>query len=102
MSTVSALPATGSGGTSGCGISGPTPQDPFNGLLGVDEMFRHVHAENFYKPFGEKMKEMFGDKKFPNGESILSVLKSVYDLGVQAGIATQKLEEQRIKKRNGE
>ena len=101
MSTVSALPATGSGGTSGSGISGPTPQDPFNGLLGVDEMFRHVHAENFYKPFGDKMKELFGDKKLPNGENIISAFKTVYDLGVQAGIATQKLEEQRIRKKNG-
>ena len=79
----------------------PAKSDPFAGLAGVDEMFQHVHSENFYKPFGDKMKEMFGDKKLPSGESIVSVLKTVYDLGVQAGIATQKLEEERIKQREG-
>lgn len=92
MSTVKELPI----------VEGSTKKvDPFAGLLGVDEMFRHVHAENFYKPFGDKMKEMFGDKKLPNGENIISVLKIVYDLGVQAGIATEKLEQSRIKNRGG-
>lgn len=75
------------------------PADPFKGLVGVDEMFVKLHADNFYRPFEENMKKLFEGKTLLNGDSLLSVLRSVYDVGVSAGRRIEQLEQERNKRK---
>jgi hypothetical protein len=76
-----------------------TPADPFKGFVGVDEMFVKLHADNFYRPFEENMKKLFEGKTLLNGDSLLSVFRSVYDVGVAAGRKIEQLEQDRKEKR---
>lgn len=75
--------------------------DKFAGLAGTDEMFAKLYADDFYKPFGDKMNELFGGKKLPNGESIIKAFRDVYDLGVAAGREIERRETFRKKQRKG-
>lgn len=85
---------------SGIAPASPTPADPFKGLVGVDEMYAKLHADNFYKPFEENMKKLFEGKTLLNGDSLLSVFRSIYDVGAAAGRKIEQLEQDRKEKRN--
>lgn len=76
----------------------PTKENPFAGLTGVDEMFAHVLAEHYYKPFEDTAKQLFANLKVLPTDQIQSLMKSIFNLGVSAGRAIEKREIERNKK----
>ncbi len=70
----------------------------FNELPNVDDVIAKLHADNLYKPFEEDLKKLFESKSVPINDSLISIFRSIYDVGIAAGRKIEQFEQERKKK----